>query len=54
MRTRIPVKCLKTKGLELADKIPGIECLIVVREKDGKYTDYSSKGFTNNQKNLFE
>jgi len=42
------------KGLELADKIPGIECFIVVREKDGKFTDYSSKGFINNQKNLFE
>jgi FAD:protein FMN transferase len=42
------------KGLELADKIPGIECYIVVREKDGKFTDYSSKGFVNNQKNLFE
>lgn len=41
------------KGLELADKIPEIECYIVVRGKDGKYTDYSSKGFVNNQKNLF-
>jgi len=26
----------------------------VVREKDGKYADYSSKGFINNQENLFE
>ncbi len=42
------------KGLELADKIQGIECFIVVRGKDGKYADYSSKGFVNNQKNLFE
>ena len=42
------------KGLELADKIQGIECLIVVREKDGKLVDYSSKGFVNNHKNLFE
>ena len=42
------------KGLELADKIPGIECFIVVREKDGKFAEYSSKGFVNNQKNLFE
>ncbi|MBU1181623.1 MAG: FAD:protein FMN transferase [Proteobacteria bacterium] len=42
------------KGLELADKIPGIECFIVVREKDGKHVDYSSKGFVNNQKTLFE
>lgn len=41
------------KGLELADKIQGIECYIVVREKNGIYVDYSSKGFTNNQKNLF-
>jgi len=42
------------KGLELADKIQGIECFIVVREKDGKLVDYSSKGFVNNHKNLFE
>jgi thiamine biosynthesis lipoprotein len=42
------------KGLELADKIPGVECFIVVREKDGRFTDYSSKGFADNQKNLFE
>jgi thiamine biosynthesis lipoprotein len=42
------------KGLELADKIPSIECFIVVRGKDGKLSDYSSKGFINNQKNLFE
>ena len=42
------------KGLELADKIPSIECFIVVREKEGNLTDYGSKGFINNQKNLFE
>ncbi|MFO7665499.1 MAG: FAD:protein FMN transferase [Desulfobacterales bacterium] len=42
------------KGIELADKIPGIECLIVVKEKDGKFADYSSKGFVNNQNKLFE
>lgn len=42
------------KGLELADKIQGIECFIVVKEKDGKYINYSSKGFVNNNKNLFE
>jgi len=42
------------KGLELADKMPGIECFIVVREKDGKLADYSSKGFEGNPKNLFE
>lgn len=41
------------KGLQLADKIPGVECLIVVRDKDGNNADYSSKGFVNNQNNLF-
>ncbi len=32
------------KGLELADKIPGVECFIVIKDKDGKLTDYFSKG----------
>ncbi|MDP2862518.1 MAG: FAD:protein FMN transferase [Desulfobacterales bacterium] len=42
------------KGLELADKIPGVECFIVIKDKDGKLTDYFSKGFGNNEKILFE
>ena len=33
------------KGLELANRLDPVECLIVVQEKNGAFTDYSSKGW---------
>lgn len=33
------------KGLSLVDRLPAVECLIVVRQPDGKLTDYPSSGF---------
>jgi len=35
------------KGIELVERLPGVECLIVIKDKDGKLTDYFSKGFEN-------
>lgn len=32
------------KGLELVNRLPGIECFIVVREPDGTFTDHASAG----------
>jgi thiamine biosynthesis lipoprotein len=32
------------KSLELVNRLPGIECFIVVREPDGTFTDYASAG----------
>jgi hypothetical protein len=32
------------KSLELVSRLPGIECIIVVREPDGTFTDYASSG----------
>jgi FAD:protein FMN transferase len=32
------------KSLELVNRLPGIECFIVVREADGTFTDYASSG----------
>ena len=42
------------KGIELVEKLPGVECFIVIKDKDGKLTDYFSKGFGNDEKILFE
>jgi thiamine biosynthesis lipoprotein len=42
------------KGLELVERLSGVECLIVIKDKDGKLTDYFSKGFGNDGKILFE
>ncbi len=42
------------KGLEIANKFSGVECLVVIRNKDGTLTDYFSKGFRNEEKILFE
>jgi len=33
------------KGLQLVKSLDKVECLIVVREKDGSLTDYYSRGF---------
>jgi thiamine biosynthesis lipoprotein len=33
------------KGLELVDRLDGVECLIVVEQIDGSLVDYYSKGF---------
>ena len=33
------------KGLELVNRLDGVECLIVVQEKDGTLNDYYSTGF---------
>ncbi|MBC8199455.1 MAG: FAD:protein FMN transferase [Desulfobacterales bacterium] len=33
------------KGLQLVNTIDGVECLIVVREKDGSLSDHCSQGF---------
>lgn len=32
------------KGIELANRLPGIECFIVVREPDGTFKDHASAG----------
>ncbi|MBU2622844.1 MAG: FAD:protein FMN transferase [Proteobacteria bacterium] len=42
------------KGIELVERLPGVECLIVIKDKDGKLTDYFSNGFGNDEKILFE
>lgn len=42
------------KGIKFVEKLPGVECFIVVKDKDGKLTDYFSKGFGNDEKILFE
>lgn len=34
-----------TKGLEFVDKTKNVECLIIVKEKDGSLTNYFSKHF---------
>ncbi len=34
------------EGIALADRLPGIECLIVVRGSDGALSDHYSKGFS--------
>ncbi len=33
------------KGVDLVDRLPSVECLIVVRGPDGRLTDYPSRGF---------
>jgi len=33
------------KGIDLVNRLEGVEALIVVHEQDGKLSDYSSKGF---------
>ncbi len=33
------------KGLELVNRLEGVECLIVVEKKDGTFIDFYSKGF---------
>ena len=33
------------KGVALVDKLPSVECLIVVRQPDGTFSDHPSKGF---------
>jgi thiamine biosynthesis lipoprotein len=33
------------KGLALVDRLPSVECLIVVRQVDGRFVDHPSKGF---------
>jgi len=33
------------KGLEIADKLPGVECFIIIKKKDGAFKNYYSKGF---------
>ena len=42
------------KGIKFVEKLPGVECFIVVKDKDGKLTDYFSKGFGNDEKIFFE
>jgi thiamine biosynthesis lipoprotein len=42
------------KGLEIVNKLTGVECLVVIKNKDGTLTDYFSKGFGNDEKILFE
>jgi thiamine biosynthesis lipoprotein len=37
----------RQKGLEIVDRIAGVECLIVVRKEESRYSDYLSKGFKN-------
>ena len=34
------------KGLALVNRLPGVECFIVVRETDGRLTDHLSTGFS--------
>lgn len=38
------------RGVELVEQMGGIECLIVVREKDGTFSDHASSGFFNSAK----
>ncbi len=33
------------KGIDLINKLPGVECLIIVQDKDDKLLDHASKGF---------
>lgn len=33
------------KGVALVDRLPSVECLIVVRQPDGTFADYPSRGF---------
>ena len=33
------------KGMELINSLDGVECLLVVKDKEGKLTNYYSKGF---------
>ena len=37
------------QGLELVEKTSGVECLIVVKGKDGKLTNFYSRGFKNDK-----
>ena len=36
-----------TKGLELINSLNGVECLMVIQEKDGDFIDLYSKGYSN-------
>jgi thiamine biosynthesis lipoprotein len=36
-----------TEGIDFVDKKNGVECLIIVKEKDGSLTNYFSKNFNN-------
>ena len=33
------------KGIELVNRLKGVECLIVVRQSDGRFVDHPSRGF---------
>ncbi|WDN90502.1 FAD:protein FMN transferase [Desulfosarcina sp. BuS5] len=33
------------KGLELINSLDGVECLIIIREDDGSFSDYATSGF---------
>ena len=33
------------KGIELVNRLKGVECLIVVRQSDGRFEDHPSQGF---------
>jgi FAD:protein FMN transferase len=42
------------KGIDIVEKLPGVECLIVVKDKDGTLSEHFSKGFHKSEKVLFE
>ncbi len=35
----------REKGLELINSLDGVECLIIIREDDGSFSDYATDGF---------
>jgi FAD:protein FMN transferase len=37
------------KGVALVDRLPMVECLIVVRRPDGTFSDHPSQGFILNK-----
>jgi thiamine biosynthesis lipoprotein len=42
------------KGIEIVEKLPGVECLVIIKNRDGRLSEYFSKGFKNGENTLFE